>query len=126
MFKSFDAQKDAAKAAAQANEIQRKQLDLQAARQRRDAIREGRIAAAQATVSGEAQGVADSSSSQGGIGSITSQVNSNVSFLDAYNQMSDQAMYFMGVSNQKKADADRYAGLANFGMKVATVFAGGG
>lgn len=70
--------------------IQRRQAALQEAKQKRELVRQGRISAATAASNAENQGVAGSSSAQGGVGSIISQVGSNMSFLDQYGKLSDQ------------------------------------
>ena len=86
---AYTANKNAKKQVAAQNEAlayQQKQNDLTAARQRRDAIRQARIARANATNSAATQGVLDSSGSIGGVGSISSQLKDNISFLDQWNQ----------------------------------------
>lgn len=70
--------------------LQRRQQALQEAKQKRDIIRQGRIAAATATANAENQGASGSSAALGGVGSIRSQVGSNLSFLDQYGRLSDQ------------------------------------
>lgn len=77
------AQRDAMKA-------QRKQQALEAAKQKRDMIRQTRIAYATAQSNAENQGVAGSSSALGGAGSIRSQLSGNLSFLDRYDSLSNQ------------------------------------
>lgn len=70
--------------------MQRKQQALQEARQKRDMIRQSRMAIATTKNNSENQGVSGSSSALGGIGSIMSQLGSNLSFLDQYGQLSDR------------------------------------
>lgn len=90
----------AAKANQQAATLDRQRMNLQSARERRDAIRQARLAAAQATMSAETQGVSGSSGAQGGVGSIQSQLNSNLSFLDRYNTLTDMASQQIGYANK--------------------------
>jgi len=82
-----------------ANRAQQEQANLQFARQQRDAIRQARIARANATNAAATQGALDSSGSMGGLASIQSQLGSNLSFLDTYNQLSDQATTQLGRAN---------------------------
>jgi Flp pilus assembly protein TadG len=72
----------AQKAAEKQSRLQQQAEELQAARQRSDVIRQARIAQAEVKSSAANQGVAGSSMAQGGQGSLTSQMNSNLSFLD--------------------------------------------
>lgn len=91
--------KKQAKAQNEALNYQRQQNNLAAARQKRDAIRMARIARANAVNAGATQGVLDSSGSQGGVGSIGSQLTGNLSFLDQWNTYSDQASQALGRAN---------------------------
>lgn len=98
--------------------------DLQYARERRDAIRQARAAYASAQQSAENQGVASSSSAQGGQSSITSQLNSNLSFLDQYKVFTDQASGALAAQakwQHRQQQADQVVGLA---MSVAGNSAG--
>lgn len=83
-----------------ATDLQRQMNDLSAARQKRDSIRQARIASAQAQQTGESQGVANSSAAVGGQASIASQLGSNLSFLDQYNSMADQASVALGKAGE--------------------------
>jgi regulator of protease activity HflC (stomatin/prohibitin superfamily) len=109
----------------QATTAQRQMNDLQAARQRRDAIRQARIAAANAEQTGESQGSAASSSAIGGQGSIQSQLGSNLSFLDQYNHLADQASIALGNASNltfqehsAERSASNYGQIASLGMTV--------
>ena len=112
---AISANKNAKKQIAAQNEAlayERKQNDLSAARQRRDAVRSARQAFAQAQNTAANQGVMGSSSSEGGLGSIQSQLNDNVSFLDQYNFFSDQGSQALGRANMyaHKANTARTVG----------------
>lgn len=96
-----------------AQNYQRQQNDLQAARQQRDAVRQARIAAATAVQAGANQGVSNSSAVQGGVGSIQSQTNDNVSFLDTYNKLSDQASTALGKASEFQTNASIFGSVAN-------------
>lgn len=103
-----------------AADLARRQSDLQAARQRRDAVRQTRMAAAQATQNAVNQGAERTSASLGGIGSIVSQGQGNISFLDQFNSFTD------GI-NQRNSKAAKLAGQAQmFGDIANLAFAGAG
>jgi hypothetical protein len=88
---SVYAQTKAGAAQRKAGDAQRRQEALQAAVQRRQQIKAGRQAQALALQAGENQGVSGSSGVAGGVGSIKSQMNSNLSFLDRQTQLADYA-----------------------------------
>ena len=114
------ANRNAKKAVAAQNEaldFQRKQSDLAAARQRRDAIRAARQSFAQAQAAAANQGVMDSSSSVGGLESIKSQIGSETSFLDQYNFFSDQASQALGRANVYESRARTGSQLASLGWQ---------
>lgn len=98
-------QRRAVSAQNEANRIQQEQANLQSARQQRDAIRQARIARANATNAAATQGALGSSGSLGGLASIQSQLGSNLSFLDTYNKFSDQATTQLGRANKFQARA---------------------
>lgn len=58
--------------------LRRRQMELEANRQRREQIRKATVARAQATASATNQGAGDSSGIQGGLAQITSQANRNI------------------------------------------------
>lgn len=120
-IESAHAQKKAANALQDQNEVLRQQTQLQGMRQRTDAIRAGRQALAQAQQNAENQGVAQSSSAQGGQASILSQMISNVSFLDEYNHMTDLAEQYGATAEKYKAKADMWGTITNFGFNVANM-----
>lgn len=84
-------QTQAASAQRKAGQAQRRQEALAAAVQRRQQIKAGRQAQALAIQAGENQGVSGSSGVEGGVGSIKSQMASNLSFLDRQTQLADYA-----------------------------------
>ena len=90
--KGVEASKDAAKAQEEMAEAQRKQQQLAAARSRRQAIREAQIARARAMTSAYGTGVGQTSGSQGGIGSIGSQLGSNLGYASQQTALS-QSIY---------------------------------
>lgn len=110
--------KKAASAQRDAAGIQLKQSKLQEARQKRDAVRQARLAYGQAQNSAANQGVSASSASLGGLASIGSQASDNVSFLDQYGFYSDQASKALGKANQAGANADAAGSIAGLGFTV--------
>jgi hypothetical protein len=121
MLESAHANKKAAKAAQEQNNIQRQQAQLQGMRQRMDAIRTGRQALAQVQQSAENQGVATSSNAIGGEGSIVSQMMSNVSFLDSYNNMTDRAEIAAAKVQKYTSKEHMWSAVENFGFNVANL-----
>jgi ABC-type transporter Mla subunit MlaD len=131
-YMSVKAQQKQVKLQKKAITAQRAQDNLKAARERREAIRNARIAAGSLEQSAANQGVSGSSAALGGIGSINQQLNQGLSFLDAYNKLSDQATELIGKANAAGAKANEYSQIGQFGMQVfgsatqiAGVFKGG-
>jgi len=101
-----------------AMEAQQQQADLQAARQRRDAIRTARVAAARATNAAATQGAFGSSGSLGGLASIQSQLGSNLSFLDTYNKLSDVATESLGKANKYRVQAEGASAISQLALST--------
>lgn len=99
-----------------ANALQKQQQDLEQARAKRDAIRSARIAKAQAASGAEVQGVASSSAALGGQGSIQSQGNFNLSFLDQSQQLSDQASIALGKAATAQGNAQTFESIGSLAM----------
>lgn len=93
---SISAQNKQQKAQKKAAAYQKQIDNLQAARQRVQAIRQARLAAGSISQAAENQGASTSSAALGALGSIESQLNSNLSFLDSANRLSDQAGVQLG------------------------------
>lgn len=119
MMEQASATKKATKAQQDANAIQRQATQLQGMRQRMDAIRTGRQALASVQQTAENQGVSSSSAAQGGQASVISQMMSNVSFLDGYNNMTDLAEQKMATAQKYQSQANMWGAIENFGFKVA-------
>lgn len=75
-------------------------MNLQVAREKRDAIKAARLAFATAQQGAENQGAANTSSSVGGLGSIQSQLSSNLSFLDQNQVLADAGSVQIGLANK--------------------------
>ena len=67
-----------AKASAKAEKLRERMMSLEAMRKRRELIREGVVARAQATSNATAQGAGEGSALKGGIAQITNQQNRNI------------------------------------------------
>lgn len=67
-----------AKASAKAEKARQRMMQLEAMRKRRELVREGVVARAQATSNATAQGAGEGSAIQGGIAQITNQQGRNV------------------------------------------------
>lgn len=85
------------------------------------------------SVKGATQGVQNSSGFQGGQGSIQTQLNSNLSFLDVYNNLSNDASINLDKAATANGLASDFGKVADLGMTVfgngphiANVFSGGG
>lgn len=97
-------------------EAQRRMADIENARQRREAIRQARIARASVISQGEAQGVSGSTGIAGSVAGIQQQMGYNLSFLDQMQAANTQAAVF----GQKAAD---YGAQANmFGQIASTAY----
>jgi hypothetical protein len=110
---SVYSQTQAGKAQRKAGDAQRRQEALAAAVQRRQAIKAGRQAQALAIQAGENQGVAGSSGVAGGAGSIRSQMNANLSFLDKQTQLADYAGSMFNKAAKWEQTATTFGGIAN-------------
>lgn len=106
-------QQKAQKSQRRAEELQRQQMNLRAAQERRQAIRQMRIAQAQAANVAENQGVADSSGARGGQGSIVTQGNANLAFLDRNSQLTNAAQSWMDRASQQMGQASMWGGLSS-------------
>ena len=114
----MSAQAKAARAAKEANRYQRQMNNLQSARQKLEAIRAGRQSAAGAQQAAENQGAAGTSVGQGGVDSIQSQTGGNVSFLDRYNFMADQASRYLQKSANAQAKGQMWGSIGELAGKV--------
>lgn len=115
---SYKAQKKAAKQNRKAAAAQRAQDNMKAARERREAIRNARIAAAGVAQGAANDGVGGSSAALGGLGSIASQLNQNLSFLDGQNRLADQASTALSKANKAQVNAGMWDSIGGFGMTM--------
>lgn len=108
----------AAKANAAAAELDRKRMNLQSARERREAIKAARTAQATVAQNAENQGSAGTSGAEGGAGSIVSQGGANLSFLDQYTSLTDQASIQVGRAGRAQNRANQAGAVADLGWAV--------
>lgn len=126
---SYKAQKKQVKYQKRAAAAQRAQDNMKAARDRREAIRTARISSATVQQNAANQGVSNSSAALGGEGSIQSQLNQGLSFLDGYNTLSDQAGRDLTKANKFAMQSQTWDKVGAFGQKIfssAGQFGGGG
>lgn len=117
-YQSYEARKQQAKFNKQAAAAQRAQDNMKAARERREAIRNARLASGTITQNAANQGVSGSSAALGGLGSIESQLNQGLSFLDGFNRLSDQAGRAMTKANKAGVTAEGWGAVSGLGMQV--------
>lgn len=116
---SIDQQKKASKQNRAAAEMDRKRMNLQSARDRRDAIKAARSAYGASQTAAANQGALGTSASQGALASIDSQAGSNLSFLDRYGSLTDQASVAIGRANDYNSNAAVGSAVAQLGWSVA-------
>lgn len=109
---SYSQQRKAAKSQARAQEAEQRRADLQNARERRRAVRDARVMRASIESQGALAGLTDSSAVSAATSNVTSETNSNLSFLDQNQMLSQEASH----ANQQAADyaarAQGYADIA--------------
>lgn len=122
--KTIKNQKKMVKAQKEAMRFERQKQELQSMRQKLEAVRTARNALADATQAAENQGVADSSSAQGGQSSIISQGLANLSFLDQYGFLSDQAGQALERAAKFQGKASMWSSIADAGSKLYSMSGG--
>lgn len=113
----------ARKAAQEQYRYERQLATNRAAKERTTAIRAARLQAGALAQTAENSGAGDSSIALGALGSIQSQLNSNLSFLDTNQKLANLAGYQATKANIHSSRAQTWAGIADLGM---TVFSMGG
>lgn len=123
----------AAKQASKARKLQKQQYAFErqlaqnrSMRERRDAIRAARLATGAAVSNAANQGALDTSASIGGLGSISSQLNSNLSFLDTNQKLSDQAGLAASRANSALSKMQTAQSISQLGMTVFSAAGGFG
>jgi hypothetical protein len=96
-----------------------------ATRQRRDAIRAARMTQGSIVQTGNNQGAADTSSALGGLGSIQSQLDDNLSFMDTNTTLANKATDLGEERQSAMANAGNWAAISSLGMQVFSLTSGG-
>lgn len=115
---SISAQNKQSKYQQQQFQYQRQMDNYKAARERVQAIRAARLSSGASLQTATNQGAQTSSASLGALGSIESQLNSNLSFLDTNAKLSDLATTAAGNAAKAGAAAQVWGAVAGFGMQV--------
>lgn len=111
----------ASRAAAQTQVTMQRQ---QATRQRRQAIRANIIRRAQARAQAQAAGVETSSGFAGGVGSLSSQLGTNLGFGSMMSGLGQQFTDLTGQANYQASRASMFGSIAGLGMQGFQYFAG--
>lgn len=120
---SFGARKKAKKYANRAAAVERQQAQLEAAVQRRDLVRQSRIARAQAVAASASEsGGLQSSAPQGAIGSVGSQTISNLSYFDRQVGMGNEAQAYRQKAGKYASRAENISTITGL---ASSVFGGG-
>lgn len=104
-----------------ANALQQRQAELNYARQNRDLVRQKRMSLANAQLNAAGQGVYNSSGALGGQGSIISQGNENISFLDRTRLISDQTSMHLGKAAGYANTSNMFGGISSLALSFASV-----
>jgi len=120
---SIDEQKRSGRNQIRASKAQQRLQDIKATRERRAQFRQAQKAQAEIIAGGVASGTSKSSSVKQGVGSVQTQLASNISFLDETIGLNRETSIF----NQKAADASSRAATADAifdtSLKAASLFA---
>lgn len=115
---SIKAQNKANKMAKQQYAYERQANNNKIARERRDAIRAARLTQGALVQTGATQGASDTSAALGGLGSIQSQLNSNLSFLDTQSSLADKAGAASLARQNAAANAQNWGAISSLGMQI--------
>lgn len=117
-YMSYKAQKKQTQLMQKSAAAQRSQDNMKAARERREAIRNARLSSGVVTQNAANQGVSGSSAALGGLGSIQTQLNQGLSFLDGMNKLADQASNYESRANKAGVKAGMWNSIGGLGMTV--------
>lgn len=95
-----------------------------AAKERVNAVRAARLSQGALMQTASNSGAGESSVALGALGSIQSQLNSNLSFLDTNQKLSNQAGFYASKANIASSKAATWQGVAGLGMQIFSM--GGG
>ena len=116
--KTIQSQNKANKMAKQQYAYERQMNQNKSVRERRDAIRASRIAGANVVQGSENAGSSGSSAALGTMGSIQSQLDSNLSFLDTQSSLADKAGAASVARQSALNSASNWGAITNLGMAV--------
>ena len=122
--KTIDSQNKMAKAQKRQYAYERQIQDNKNVRERRDAIRAARMTSGALVQTGENQGASATSAALGGLGSIESQLNSNLSFLDTNVSLANRAGAEAGKARTAATAAGNWGAVSQLGMQVFSVASG--
>lgn len=118
---TIGAQNRMAKAERQRYAYERQINQNRSVRERRDAIRAARMANASLVQNSENTGGSNTSAALGSLGSIQSQLNSNLSFLDTQQGLAERAGNAASDARAAQANASNWAAVTNLGMTVFNI-----
>jgi len=116
---SIQQQRKAAKAQNRATEVQERIQNIKAARQRREQLRQARIARAQIVAASEVSGTSQSSSVAGGLSDVSTQFGGNVNFLNTVKSLSERQGDFLSKSATASSNAQTSGQLAGLSFRAA-------
>lgn len=117
--KSVNAAKKSAAATQQAAQTQVRIQQQQVAQQRRQSIRRSIIARSQLRSRAQAAGIRGSSAAAGGIGSISSQLGTNLGFGSMMSGLSGAYTALTGRANYLSSQSQMFGGIASLGFSAA-------
>lgn len=119
------AQRDAAKEQRKARKVEQRLQRAKAARERRAQIRQAQQAQAQIEAGAVATGTQQTSAAAGGVGSVQTQLASNLSFLNQSEQAAKQISIFQQEAADDLTRAEVYGAAKNLTMQSASLFGSG-
>lgn len=119
------AQRDAAKERRKARKVEQRLQRAKAARERRAQIRQAQQAQAQIEAGAVATGTQQTSAAAGGVGSVQTQLASNLSFLNQSEQAAKQISIFQQEAADDLTRAEVYGAAKNLTMQSASLFGSG-
>lgn len=119
--KTISAQNKMARAQKQQYAYERQIQQNRSVRERRDAIRAARMASATLVQNSENTGGSLTSAALGSMGSIQSQLNSNLSFLDTQTSLAQRAGDAGSTARAAQVNAGNWSAVTNLGMTVFNI-----
>lgn len=112
------AQREASEAQNRAENIRKAQVDMEAQRQRRSAIRQAQVAQATATQTATNQGAAQGSGLQGGLAQISGQMGDRISNVNISQGLSDNMFEANAQRDQALGRANTWNAVGNMGNRI--------